>query len=179
MKRSLFILVRGVFSLSTVYCLLPTEVFAQDSLNVRRIGSVDLSTIAHEVIVSGNYAYVANLTADLLILEFLGVGVEEREVNEKSTMKNEKIELLQNQPNPFQSSTLIRYQIPLSPFHKGGIKGDLSNVRLAINNISGRLVETLVNERQEPGVYHLPITIHQLPISAYGALQEQSHRKDL
>ena len=62
--------------------------------------------------------------------------------------------LMQNAPNPFHSSTFIRYQIPQPPFIKGG-EGDLQDVRLVIYDITGRLVETLVNESQESGVHRV------------------------
>ena len=45
--------------------------------------------------------------------------------------------LLQNYPNPFQSTTIITYQLPA-----------ISNVELSVYDISGRKVSTLVNERQ-------------------------------
>ena len=63
--------------------------------------------------------------------------------------------LLQNQPNPFHSTTLIRYIIP-------GIRGSGDqaisenmnvSVKLMVYDITGRLVETLVNESKESGVY--------------------------
>ena len=64
--------------------------------------------------------------------------------------------LIQNEPNPFHHSTLITYTIP-------GIRGQGSGVservkipvRLTIYDITGRLVETLVNESQESGVYRV------------------------
>ena len=51
-------------------------------------------------------------------------------------------ELHQNYPNPFNPSTIISYSIPKS-----------SNVVLTIYDILGNLVETLVNESQEAGIY--------------------------
>ncbi|MCH7761729.1 S8 family peptidase, partial [candidate division TA06 bacterium] len=68
-----------------------------------------------------------------------GVGVEETD-NAESIMQNAK--LLQNLPNPFRLKTIIHYQIPTT-----------SHISLMIYDLSGRLVETLVNEQQESGVY--------------------------
>ncbi len=51
-------------------------------------------------------------------------------------------ELNQNYPNPFNPTTNIKYQIANSSF-----------VTLKIYDILGRLVETLVNEKQSVGVY--------------------------
>jgi len=71
--------------------------------------------------------------------------------------------LFQNFPNPFHHSTLIQYQIPLPPLIKGDQGGFQIPVRLTIYDITGRLVETLINESQEPGIYQIPISSHQLP----------------
>jgi len=50
--------------------------------------------------------------------------------------------LYQNYPNPFNPTTIISYQIPKSSF-----------VRLSIYDITGRFVETLVNEHINAGYY--------------------------
>ena len=60
-----------------------------------------------------------------------------------------KFQLYQNQPNPFHSATLIRYIIP-----KVGARRAVP-LRLAIYDLTGRLVETLVDGKQEPGVYQV------------------------
>lgn len=52
--------------------------------------------------------------------------------------------LCQNSPNPFSTVTVILYAL-----------ADDSWVSLEVYNVSGRLVETLVNERQEPGIYQV------------------------
>ena len=100
------------------------------------------------------------------------VGVEEPESGDLRFPISD-FRLLQNVPNPFTQFTLISFQIPQSPFVKGGIKGDFAEggtrgipVQLAIYDITGRLVKTLVDETKEPGVYQLPITppqVDQLP----------------
>jgi hypothetical protein len=72
--------------------------------------------------------------------------------------------LKQNHPNPFHSSTTIRYTLPgLRDQGSGVSETEKISVRLSVYDITGRLVETLVDEVQNPGVYQLPITNHQLP----------------
>jgi photosystem II stability/assembly factor-like uncharacterized protein len=56
--------------------------------------------------------------------------------------------LEQNYPNPFNPSTKIKFTIVSSPHVLGG---DL--VQLNIYDIQGREVQTLVNERLQPGMY--------------------------
>jgi len=88
------------------------------------------------------------------------VGVEEKENVNPETSSG--VKLLQNQPNPFHHSTLIRYHLPEvgaygnTPVQGSGISGDGKiPVRLAIYDLTGRLVETLVNQFQESGVYRV------------------------
>ena len=58
--------------------------------------------------------------------------------------------LLQNHPNPFNPSTIIRYQIKESRF-----------VTLKVYDILGKEIATLVNEKQSPGEYEVPFSINQ------------------
>jgi hypothetical protein len=71
----------------------------------------------------------------------LVVGIEEV-VEENLSATTTKLILYQNQPNPFNISTSIRYQISFE-----------NKVTLSIYDINGRLRETLLNEFQKPGVY--------------------------
>jgi hypothetical protein len=52
--------------------------------------------------------------------------------------------LSQNSPNPFHHSTVTSYSLPQA-----------SNVTLTIHDITGRLVEMLVNETQRPGIHQV------------------------
>ncbi len=53
--------------------------------------------------------------------------------------------LYQNYPNPFNSSTIIKYQIP----------DNNAFVELKVFNILGKELLTLVNEKQETGIYEV------------------------
>ena len=72
----------------------------------------------------------------------LFLGIEEK--GPKFRVQGSGLELLQNQPNPFRRSSVISYCLAT---------GD--QVSLRIYDITGRLVETLVNERQEPGIHRV------------------------
>lgn len=52
--------------------------------------------------------------------------------------------LNQNYPNPFNNSTIISYKIPVA-----------GKVQLAVYDITGRIIETLINERKNPGKYNI------------------------
>ncbi len=71
-------------------------------------------------------------------------------VNQISTEIPSAYSLSQNYPNPFNPSTTIKFTVPqVSSPH--GLGGDL--VLLKVFDISGREVETLVNEQLQPGTY--------------------------
>ncbi len=63
-------------------------------------------------------------------------------VNQIGTVVPSVYSLGQNFPNPFNPSTVIRYQLPV-----------ISNVVIKIYDVMGREVETLVNERLQAGTY--------------------------
>lgn len=69
-------------------------------------------------------------------------GIEE--TGTKSAVPHRSFHLHQNHPNPFNHSTLISYSLAQS-----------SKVTLEIYDITGRLVETLVNKKQEPGIHQV------------------------
>lgn len=68
----------------------------------------------------------------------------------------QEFSLNQNYPNPFNPSTLIRYNI-----------AEASEVRLAVYDILGRRVATLVNELQTPGAYTVNFNANHLASGTY------------
>jgi hypothetical protein len=73
--------------------------------------------------------------------------------------------LSQNYPNPFNPVTKIKYSIPsiFSPLEKGGLRG----VNLKVFDILGRVIETLVNEKQNPGTYEVTFDGSRLSSGIY------------
>jgi len=69
-----------------------------------------------------------------------------------------RIFLHQNIPNPFHHSTSIRFALT-------GVRGQGSgiSVKLIVYDLTGRLVVTLVDGLQNPGIYQLLISSNQLP----------------
>ncbi|MCD6564651.1 MAG: T9SS type A sorting domain-containing protein, partial [Bacteroidales bacterium] len=61
-----------------------------------------------------------------------------------------------NFPNPFNPTTSISYDIP-----------EKSNVKITILDISGRVVENLVDKTQEPGHYQISWDASGHPVGVY------------
>ena len=68
----------------------------------------------------------------------------------------ENFTLAQNYPNPFNPVTTISYELPKD-----------SDVTLTIYDITGRLIETLVNEKQQPGYYSVQWDASQYSSGVY------------
>jgi hypothetical protein len=71
-------------------------------------------------------------------------GTEDMVENSEFGVQIAEFRLFQNNPNPFSSLTAISYQLK-APSHTS----------LKIYDLTGRLVETLVDTRQEPGIYQI------------------------
>jgi hypothetical protein len=65
-------------------------------------------------------------------------------INQISTEIPNEFDLEQNYPNPFNPTTNIKFAIP-----------KLANVRLAVYDLLGREVESLVNQQLTPGTYEV------------------------
>jgi len=73
---------------------------------------------------------------------FGGVGIQEE--SSRFSVQGPRFELLQNAPNPFGGRTVIAYSLPV-----------VGAVTLEVYDITGRLVESLVDELQQPGSYRV------------------------
>jgi photosystem II stability/assembly factor-like uncharacterized protein len=74
----------------------------------------------------------------------------------------EKFSLMQNYPNPFNPSTLIKFNVPVDSRIRGNDK-----VLLKIYDILGKEIETLVNEKLQPGSYSVEWNASQYPSGVY------------
>jgi len=64
--------------------------------------------------------------------------------------------LAQNYPNPFNPSTKIGYSLP-----------EADQVEITVYNNLGQVVETLVNEHKNAGIYEVEFNANQLPSGIY------------
>jgi hypothetical protein len=85
------------------------------------------------------------------------LGVEDGEDDDDSALPEDFV-LRQNYPNPFNPDTWISYGLPES-----------SPVTVKIYNITGQLINTLVDEEQAPGAYRVRwsgIDLHGIPVAS-------------
>jgi len=75
--------------------------------------------------------------------------------------KHQNFTLSQNFPNPFNPRTTIKYSIP------SGNNGEQLNVKLAVYDVLGRKVATLVNEKKSSGNYRIFFDGNDLPSGIY------------
>ena len=100
-------------------------------------------------------------------LELVGISFDENDQDIQIINRSLEIEtipnqftLLQNHPNPFNSETIIRYQIPanISLTNKSNSsinENETAHVKLKIVNLLGHEVRDLVNTSQKPGEYKI------------------------
>jgi hypothetical protein len=77
-------------------------------------------------------------------------------VQELAAQRPQQFRLDQNFPNPFNPSTIIRFQVPVQ-----------SPVRLIVFDILGREARTLVNEIKNPGTYEVNFDAGSLASGTY------------
>jgi hypothetical protein len=110
-----------------------------DSLNPILVASYNTPGNPQGIFAVNNLIFVADEDS-LQILEHINVGVEEDQDIHQPNIDIYSLE--QNYPNPFYQSTMIRYQLPIS-----------NHTTIKIYDMSGRLIKTLVDEKQTAGYY--------------------------
>ncbi len=89
------------------------------------------------------------VTTPISIQEFSANGMEYQISSEQAPLSGEGVipqdyDLQQNYPNPFNSETMVKYQIPQDDF-----------VTIAIYNLLGQKLRTLVSAQKGPGSYQI------------------------
>lgn len=81
-----------------------------------------------------------------------------------------EFKLFNNYPNPFNPSTKIRFDIPISDSrsrHSGAWHSGNDNVLLIIYDMLGQEITTLVNEQLQPGTYEIDFNGTYYPSGVY------------
>jgi hypothetical protein len=124
----------------TVPDAIATGSFPEQSIGWDVACAGDVNGDGYDEIMFSNCATIDSIKA-VWICRYTGTGVSEEKV---SRVSGPVTRLLQSSPNPFSILTTISYILPAA-----------TDVTLAIYDITGRLVETLVNETQQPGIHQV------------------------
>ena len=111
---------------------------------------VDSGDFYASIIINSSDPFTPSVVVPIHMIVSSTVGVGD-ELNTPSTFN-----LYQNYPNPFNPSTTIKYSIP-----------ELSKVKLALFNLLGEEVTTLVNEEKNVGNYSVEFNAVALPSGVY------------
>jgi photosystem II stability/assembly factor-like uncharacterized protein len=112
------------------------------------------------LLIAGNYIYAGT---DFHSIWRRDLNEIITEVQETQSTLPDKFSLSQNYPNPFNPATTIRYTIP----ENGKQKMEIGLVVLKVNDILGKEVETLVNEKKSPGTYEVTFDGSRLSSGIY------------
>jgi len=88
-------------------------------------------------------SFVGTITYRLKQLDFDGTFAYSNEIEINVDFTPKEYTLYQNYPNPFNPSTTIKYSLPFE-----------SNVRIAVYNILGELLDVLIDETKEVGFHN-------------------------
>ncbi|HEY5123237.1 MAG TPA: T9SS type A sorting domain-containing protein, partial [Ignavibacteria bacterium] len=83
-------------------------------------------------------------------------------INQITNQIPEKFSLYQNYPNPFNPTTKIKFDIATLSRGAGGVLTSLK-----IYDITGREIQTLVNDKLNPGTYEVTFDAGNLPSGIY------------
>lgn len=100
--------------------------------------------------------YLTGTTTTTIEMLVNGVdGMEDFELMDDAQLPGDYY-LSQNFPNPFNSTTKIEYGVPVE-----------SDVKIAVYDLSGRMVQTLVNGSQSAGTHLVTWNAHTAPAGVY------------
>ncbi len=114
-----------------------------------------ISTIYLGGIVNSSYPYVQSRAASGYLWK---LGIANTGIYQVETKLPSDFALAGNYPNPFNPVTTIEFQLPRD-----------SHVDVSIYDITGKRVETLVDERLEGGVYKVAWNANNMPSGVYFA----------
>ena len=127
-----------------------------DPENPNEVEEYDTPGVTMCTYVAGRYAYVADDTCGLRILDVSDYIPEQAVPDDARSPVPTDFTLLTAYPNPFNSTTTIRYGLPY-----------LTNVSLQVYNPLGQRITTLFEGHKQPGIHTTDLTANDLPSGLY------------
>jgi len=97
-----------------------------------------------------------SLTSQNIEIDYVYLALVKIVIGIDNETNPQNFHLSQNYPNPFNPETVISYQLSMN-----------SVVKLTVYDIMGREIETLVNQKQSPGVYSVNFNAQHLASGIY------------
>ena len=132
-----------------------TENFSQSSV-VSTIDDFPVGSLIWDDTLNAAYAAAHANELSAVMFRYGSLGGPRVFVQPKATGVASSFELSQNFPNPFNPSTVISYQLPVN-----------SLVTLNVYDVLGRLVRSLVNDRQTAGAHSVTFNASSLSSGVY------------
>jgi hypothetical protein len=116
-------------------------------------------TSVYSILILNDYIYAG--TQNSVWKRLFSDIIDVKNINESIP---DKYSLYQNYPNPFNPVTRIKFDIPPAPLQRGD-KAGMSVLK--VYDILGKEIETLVNEKLQPGTYEVTFNASQYPSGVY------------
>ncbi|NQU06504.1 MAG: T9SS type A sorting domain-containing protein, partial [Calditrichaeota bacterium] len=127
-------------------------IFAGDDIDITiSIDANDLEEDRYRVNIEFYHNAIARIDTMQIVLD-----VSNSSVSGDGSNQPLEFNLDQNWPNPFNATTSISYAIE-----------EFTDVKLSIYDISGRLVSSLVDDKQQAGYYRLTFNAADMPNGLY------------
>jgi hypothetical protein len=146
----------SAIKLSGRYCYINSELYGlqvvdiSDPTHPNVIAQYETPSLALDLAIKDDYVYIADYTS-LIILSTPFTGIPDESVRVPLTFS-----VSPNYPNPFNTSTTIKYSLPSA-----------SNVSIDIYEITGRKIKTIFSEKQNAGEYSVVWNARDVPSGVY------------
>jgi len=147
-----------------------TSLFMENPDDFPDLGELEIETVRHVMdqikVMTADHSFYSN--HNKRTLAFFRNHMDQLSIDSNKNFPDDFV-LYPAYPNPFNPTTMIRYNISVGD-------ANLRPLQLTLYDITGRLVETLINQQLEPGVHEIQWDAKNLPSGLY-FIQLQSGTK--
>ena len=147
-----------------------TSLFMENPDDFPVLGELEIETVRHVMdqikVMTADHSFYSN--HNKRTLAFFRNHMDQLSIDSNKNFPDDFV-LYPAYPNPFNPTTMIRFNISVGD-------ANLRPLQLTLYDITGRLVETLINQQLEPGVHEIQWDAKNLPSGLY-FIQLQSGTK--